>query len=123
MKRQTLLATSLSLALAGAACGPFHLGSRDQATVIFSNETLNQATVYALELSQPVRIGTVLALHTDTLRVPSSVIRANGGQTSIVARILTQSYQPSSGPITLRTDDVIRVRLSSDGRSLFVTPQ
>ena len=120
MKTPTLLAASL--AFASAACGPFHLGSRDQATVIFSNETLNQASVYAMESTQPIRIGTVLALHTDTLRIPSSVIRANGGQTNIVARILTQSYQPSTGPITLAVDDVIRVRLSSDGRSMFVTP-
>ena len=120
MKTPILLAASL--ALAGAACGPFHLGSRDRATVIFTNETLDQATVYAMELSQPVRIGTVLALHTDTLRVPSSVTDANGGQTNIVARILAQSYQPSTGPITLSATDVIRVRLTSDGRSLFVTP-
>ena len=36
-----------AVALAGAACGPFHLGPRDLATVIFTNDSLEQADVYA----------------------------------------------------------------------------
>jgi hypothetical protein len=109
--------------LASAACGPFHMGSRERATLIFSNESIDQADVYAtIGSSQTVRIGTVFALRTDTLTVPTSVTEQAGGQTQIVARILAHSYRPASGPFTLRSSDVVRVRLTSDERSLFITP-
>lgn len=110
-------------ALAGTACGPFHLGSRDLATVIFTNDSLQQADVYAtIANADAVRIGTVLAARTDTLTVPSSVTTQAGGQTNIVARLLAGNAQPSTGLISLRPSDVIRVRLTADARALFVTP-
>jgi hypothetical protein len=102
-------------------CRPFPVGSRERATVIFINDTLDKVDVYATISSSTVRIGSVFASHTDTLFVPSSVTD-HGGQTSIVARLLGRSLQPSTGPITLRSTDRIRVRLTSDGRNLFVTP-
>ena len=112
-----------AVALAGAACGPFHLGPRDLATVIFTNDSLEQADVYAtIAIADAVRIGTVLATTTDTLTVPSSVTTQAGGQTNIYARLLARSGRPATGLISLRPSDVIRVRLTADARALFVTP-
>src|SRR5690349_17369056 len=56
------------------ACGPLHRGNgpTQTATVIFSNESIDQADVYAVVSgSQAVRIGTVFAGRTESLRVPS----------------------------------------------------
>jgi hypothetical protein len=119
MRMKTLILALI--AVIAIACGPFHMGSRERATVIFTNETLDQADVYATISASTVRLGSVFASRTDTLTVPSSVTD-HGGQTSIVARLLARSLQPSTGPITLRPTDRIRVRLSADGRNLFVTP-
>src|SRR5207247_5747024 len=59
--------------LAGpGACGPFHRGTSASAAIIFKNESLDQADVYASGPDgNPVRIGTVFAGATDTLRVPA----------------------------------------------------
>jgi hypothetical protein len=111
------------IAVLTTACGPFHLGTRQRATVIFTNETTDQADIYATIADvQSVRLGTVLALRTDTLLVPENVTQQATGQTNIVARLLGHSFQPSTGRMSLSASDVIRVRLSSDGRNLFVTP-
>jgi hypothetical protein len=110
-------------ALAATACGPFHLGSRNTATVIFTNDSLEQADVYAtIANADAVRIGTVLAASTDTLTVPSSVTTQAGGETNIFARLLARSARPATGMISLRPSDVNRVRLTTDARALFVTP-
>jgi hypothetical protein len=63
-------------ALAAAACGPFHKGQGPPpAYLIFTNESLDQADVYAvLSGNQPIRIGTVAAGRTDTLTVPPEVV-------------------------------------------------
>ena len=109
--------------LAAAACGPFHMGSRERATLIFTNESVDQADVFAtIGSSQTIRVGTVFSLRTDTLSVPESVTEQAGGRTNFIVRQLGRSYRPSTGPITLRSTDVVRVRLPSDGRSLFVMP-
>lgn len=106
--------------LAAAACVPAK--GRQRAILIFTNDSLDQATVYATILGgNAVRIGTVMGLHTDTLTVPSTVTDQSG-PTTIVARLLARSYQPSTGYLTLRAEDVFHIRLSSDGRSLFVAP-
>jgi hypothetical protein len=107
---------------AAAGCGPFHRGAAERAAIVFTNESLDQADVYVtIADAQAVRLGTVLATHTDTLYVPSSVT-ARGAQVNIVARVFARSAQPSSGPVTLLAGDVIRVRMPSDERVLIVTP-
>lgn len=123
MKKTKVLAVALAvLTMITAACGPFHMGSRERAVVIFTNESLDQADVYAtIGATTPVRIGTVLANRTDTLFVPNDVTD-RGGTFSIVARVFTRNLQPSTGPITLRSGDQIRVRLPVDARILIVTP-
>lgn len=112
----------LTLLLA-AACGPLRTGrDRNEATIIFQNESTEQAAVYAVVLgSQAMRLGTVLSLRTDTLRVPASVTSRAAG-VSIVARLLAQSRTPSTGPITIAPGDVLHVRLDSGLSQLFVSP-
>ena len=112
----------LTLALAVNACGPLHLGGGNRATVIFTNETLDQATVYASASGiDPIRIGTVLGNHTDTLSVPTSVTD-RGSTTTISVRMLPSSTRPTSGPISLRPGESVRVRLPAGAGTLLVTP-
>jgi hypothetical protein len=119
---KALAMTAATLTIAGSACGPFNLGARERAAVIFTNETTDQADVYAtISGSDAVRIGSVFSLKTDTLMVPSSVTDRSA-QINIVARVFARNVQPSTGLVTLRAGDMIRVRLTSDGRMLAVTP-
>ena len=117
---------ALALAVAGTlgttACGRFMHSGEPTAQVIFVNESLDQADVYAvLNGSQSQRIGTVFAGRTETLDIPTNIISA-GGTVSIVARLLAHTYAPSTGPLTLNPGDRIRITLPSNGRSLSVLP-
>ena len=107
-----------------AACGPFrHNGSgQPPAVLYFTNESLDQADVFAATPGGlPIRIGTVFAGRTDTLRVPPD-IASNGQNINIVARLLARSARPSSGPIPIRPGDRLVVRLPSDQKLLIVLP-
>jgi hypothetical protein len=109
-------------ALAAIACGPLHLGSRERAAVVFTNDSGEQADVYALVgSSETVRLGTVLSARTETLYLPTS-ITDQGGQTRIIVRLLARNAQRATGVLTLRATDQVKVRLTSDARSLVVTP-
>jgi hypothetical protein len=110
-------------ALAAAACGPFHKGQGPPpAYLIFKNESLDQADVYAvLSGNQPIRIGTVAAGRTDTLTVPTEVV-TRGENVNVVARLLARSSRPSSGPIPLHPGDRLEVRLPIDQKMLVVLP-
>jgi hypothetical protein len=117
--RFAALGTLLAL---GAACGPFHMGSSDRALLIFSNESLDQADVYASGSDGlPVRIGTVLAGRTDSLTVPATVL-GQGGNVNISAHLLARSAVPQSGPVSIRSGDTFFVRLPSDEKMLVVLP-
>jgi len=110
-------------ALAAVACGPFHKGQGPPpAYLIFTNESLDQADVYAvLSGNQPIRIGTVAAGRTDTLTVPTEVV-TRGENVNVVARLLARSSRPSSGPIPLHPGDRLEVRLPIDQKMLVVLP-
>ena len=106
----------------GAACGPFHMGSDQSAKVIFVNESLDQADVYAAGPDGlAVRVGTVFAGRTDSLTVPATVV-GQGGSVNFSARLLARSMVPRSGPVTVRAGDRIQVRLPSDETMLVVLP-
>jgi hypothetical protein len=117
-----LAVVGAALALA-AACGPFHRGSGPPPAVLyFTNESLDQADVFAvLPGDQPIRIGTVFAGQTDTLRVPPD-IAARGQNVSVVARLLARNIVPSSGPIPIHPGDRLVVRLPVDQKMLVVLP-
>ena len=109
--------------VAGAACGPYHKGAGPPpAYLIFTNESLDQANVYAAVAgNQPIRIGTVFAGRTDTLTVPSE-IASRGENINVFARLLAQSARPSSGPIPIHPGDRLAVRLPLDQKTLVVLP-
>ena len=99
-----------------AASGPA------DALVIFHNESLDQADVFAVAPGSSFeRIGTVFPGRTDTLRVRSSLIAAGSG-VNIMARLLARSNTPSTGTIPLHSGDMFDVRLTSDGRTLSALP-
>ncbi|WP_148306174.1 hypothetical protein [Gemmatirosa kalamazoonensis] len=90
--------------------------------MIFTNQSLDQADVYAVSSSgAQTRIGTVMPGRTDTLHVRQGAVGGDN-QANIVARILARSRTPSSGLVTLSPGDRVQVTLSSDERILSVLP-
>lgn len=113
----------LALALIGAACGPFRRGAAldEQTLVFFSNESSEQAAVYAVvSAGEGARIGTVFAGQTDTLVVPATMV--GRGSVNIVARMLARSEAPRTGPIAMHAGQRWQVTLPSSLRTLFVLP-
>jgi hypothetical protein len=115
--------TLVLTALTAVACGPRRRGPDvPPATIVFTNESLDQADVYAVTSgNQPTRIGTVFGGRTDTLTVPRD-IAARGENVNIVARLLARSAAPSSGPVPIRPGDHLVVRLPVDQKLLVVLP-
>jgi hypothetical protein len=121
--RQLALALAVAGSFATTSCGRFMHTGEPTAQVVFANQSLDQADVYAvLNGGQSQRIGTVFAGRTETLDIPTNIISA-GGTVSIVARLLAHTYAPSTGPLTLNPGDRIRVTLPSNARSLTVLPE
>lgn len=112
-----------ALLVFGASCAAIKKGSgAPQATLVFSNESLDQADVFAAGPNGVrLRIGTVMAGRTDTLVVPSAVV-SQGGSISVFARLLAKNTVPRSGSFTLSPGDQVRIRLPSDERTLYVLP-
>jgi hypothetical protein len=106
-----------------AACGPLHRGGGPPQTaiVVFTNESIDQADVYAVTGSQAVRIGTVFAGRTESLKVPGDVA-GRGVNVNIVARLLAHRNAPSTGPIAINPGDRYAIRLPADQRQLVVMP-
>ena len=110
------------LAAATTACGPFYRGGAPDAIVLFNNQSLNQADVYAVRTGGPeIRIGSVIPNRREALRVPSSLTAA-GSDVTIVARTVASNRTPRSGPISLAPGDTIEVTLAIDERTLSVLP-
>lgn len=106
------------------ACGPLHRGGGQSqtATLVFINESLDQADVYAVVSgSQPVRIGTVFAGRTESLKVPGDVA-GRGLNVNIFARLLARRNTPSTGPLPISPGDRYEIRLPADQRQLVVMP-
>jgi hypothetical protein len=105
-----------------AACGPLRrVPASERALIYFTNESLDQADVYGIVPgSRAVRIGTVFAGRTDTLVVPTELLRL--GNVNVVARLLAKSNTPSSGPVSINAGDRLQVRLPVDQKLLVVLP-
>lgn len=112
-----------ALLLTATACGPLRRGGdRGEAWVIFRNDSGEQATVYAVTTgAQPIRLGTVFALRTETLRVPSS-ITSRGGGVRILVTLLARREQPSTEAFTLFPGTAMEVRLSPSLGPLSILP-
>lgn len=105
-----------------AACGRLSsggLGPQD-ARIVFHNETLDQADVYASSGGDFQRIGTVFPNRTDTLVIHSELLQGSG--LTVRARLLAKNNAPSTGNITLRSGEMLDIRLPMDERQLIVLP-
>jgi len=123
-------ARHISLALASAAlvttasCSRImhHGADGETAQVIFVNQSLDQADVYAvMDAGQSVRLGTVFAGRTDTLTVPYDIV-SRGANVSIAARLLAHNYAPHTGPLVLTPGQMVQVTLPSGANTLTVLP-
>ena len=118
-----LVRVTLAAAIAAlAACGPLRrVPASERALIYFTNESLDQADVYGIVPgSRAVRIGTVFAGRTDTLTIPTELLRL--GNVNVVARLLAKSNTPSSGPVSINPGDRLQVRLPVDQKLLVVLP-
>ena len=122
---RAIRASAMIAAVSGlAACGPFNRAGPQQqpATLVFTNESIDQADVYAVVSgSQAVRIGTVFAGRTESLRVPND-IAGRGANINVFARLLARRNTPSTGPIPINPGDRYQIRLPADQRQLVVLP-
>ena len=122
---RALRALTIVAALAGlAGCASMQRGGAAPrtATLVFTNESIDQADVYAVVSgAQPVRIGTVFAGRTESLKVPGD-LTGRGANVNVVARLLAQRNAPSTGPISINPGDRFQIRLPADQRQLVVLP-
>ena len=111
------------LMLATAACSSVGRGSgQPSASIIFANESQEQATVYLVAPGVEFRrIGTVFANRTDTLTVPPD-LAARGSTLNVVARLLARPNVPQTGPISIHPGEIYQVRLGSDAKVLSFLP-
>ena len=116
---------ALLLLLVAASCSRFQNEDQlapEQATIVFVNQSLSQADVYAISSGggEAIRLGVVLPGSTSSLRVRSDILRRS--PITIVARLLAESSSPSTGPVSLSAGDRVQVTLPTNGRSLQVLP-
>ena len=124
--RTHLALVAASLVGAASACRPAQRPGETRpnapAVVIFENQSLYQAAVYAITSGGlGVRVGTVQPGHTDTLALRGGLVDTGGGVT-IVARLLARRGTPSTGTLLLRPGDRIAVTLPSTANILTVLP-
>src|SRR5438270_11000449 len=109
-----------SLLAAATACGRFHHNDdlpAMQAQVVFVNESLEQADVFAIaQGGEAIRMGTVQAGRTETLAVPSQFVSRTS--VSIVARLLARTGALRTGPLSINAGDRIEVRLPVGANTL-----
>jgi hypothetical protein len=122
--RERLFTAALLAAVSAAgACGPLRKNGPPPAIVVFENQSLDQADVYAVRSAgDRIRIGTVLAGRKESLKIPASVLSGDGS-VNIVARILaSRRTPPSSGVISLRPGERVAVSLPPQENILTVLP-
>lgn len=121
--RIRLFVVLLTSALSVAACGPFRHGTGEpDAVVVFHNQSPDQADVFALGPGgDPVRIGTVFAGRTESLRLPQSVT-GGANRVNVIARVFPTGRVVASGPFSVGPGDSMDVTLTSDEKMLSVLP-
>jgi hypothetical protein len=117
-----LPAWALLAAVTMAGCGPFHRGGQQDSQILFHNQSIDQADVYAIGAGgDPIHIGTVFGQKTDRLTVPFSVSGASD-RVNIIARVFPSSRIVASGPINLIPGGVMDVTMPSEENMLAVLP-
>jgi hypothetical protein len=124
--RASRLILVCAAALSAVACGG---GTRrantayapdEPALVYFSNNSTEQAAVYAVSGGESRRIGTVFSGQLAKLRVPANMVAR--GSVNIFARLLARNEQPQSGSIAVRPGSTYEVTLLPDRRTMMVLP-
>ena len=113
-------AWALLSAVTIAGCGPFHRGAQPDTEILFHNQSIDQADVYAMGPGgDPIRIGTVDGQKTSRLRVPD--ISASD-RVNIIVRVFPSSRIVASGAFTLMPGGVMDVTLPTEENMLAVLP-
>lgn len=107
---------------ATAACGSARSGPTEPpAVLIFTNESLDQATVYVVAPGVDFRrLGTVIPGRTEMLEVPREFTAR--GTVNIVARLLARSDLPQTGSVSIRPGERYEVKLQLDGKVISFLP-
>jgi hypothetical protein len=120
--RRSFSAVAATLTFVLSGCGPFHRGPQPEGIVVFHNQSIDQADIYALGSGgDPYRIGTVFAGRTESLRVPASV-SGGASRINVIARIFPSGRVVATGPFNLGSGDSMDVTLTSDERMLSLLP-
>jgi hypothetical protein len=112
----------LVLLLTPASCTSFRRGGGPPpAVIIFSNQSFDQAIVYVLTPGRDFRrIGTVFPSRTDTLTVQADM--TSRGPVNIVARQLSRSDLPQTGPVSIHPGERYHVTLPMNSRLISFLP-
>jgi hypothetical protein len=111
---------------AATACGGLHSGGATPdsgpTTVVFRNESLDQADLFAVRRSAgALRLGTIMAGRTDTLEIQKGTV-APGESVDFVARLLTGKHTPHSGMVAVSPGQVLTITLPQTENILSVLP-
>ena len=113
-------AWALLSAVTVAGCGPFHRGAQMEPEILFHNQSIDEAAVYAMGPGgDPIRIGTVEGQKTDRLKVPE--ISASD-RVNIIVRVFPSSRVVASGPFTLEPGGVMDITLPQEENMLSILP-
>ena len=112
----------LAAPLAGVACSrAFQGGEEGPPVVIFSNESIDMITLYAIRPGgEARRLASVMPGRTDTLSLPSGF--ASAGTVTIVATSLAGAQAASSGPVSVGRGVRLAMRLNAAGNMISVLP-
>ena len=118
------ITAAAALSLVGCAGGSSRTNTAPAAEeptmVFFSNNSTEQAAVYAVSGGEYRRIGTVFAGQLAKLKVPASMVAR--GSVNLVARLLARNERPQSGSISVRPGSSYEVTLMPDRRTMLVLP-
>ena len=122
--RRTLASCVILAAM--VACGHARSSSASPdagpTTIVFKNESLEQADVFAVRRSGgALRLGTVFAGHTDTLTIAQGTLPP-GETVDFVARLLARSRTPHSGAVAVHPGEWLEVTLPVTANLLGVLP-
>jgi len=114
------MSASIAALAIAVACGPFHRGPSGEATVVFNNQTTDQADIYASTSgADPIRIGTVFSGQTTRMSVPATIV-GQANLVTITAHLLA-GPNVSSGPFSFGSGQTAEMRLPSDKHLIVVT--
>ena len=116
------LVVSLAAPLGGVACSQaLRAGDSGAPLLVFSNESLDMTTVYAIRSGgNATRIASVMPGRTDTLSLPGTVSSAS--EITIIAVPTAGARVASSGPISLGPGVRLAITLRQSQNILSVLP-